>query len=206
MISLVHPDLDESLDHVRDPGVDGRVRVHAVGEQEARVIGLTTCTLGHDLGERDAGSRLDLPEPQQARGRVERLKCQCLRRLERTHGELAGSARHTDSESRDLRRPVGREHHRLGGGGLVNAVRRDLRDAVRTVVGALDPPHPAGDGGPRHGGGGSSDDEAEVPCADRELVDVGGGGDCRNLADARGHADLVDLTEHREDGAGDVAQ
>ena len=136
VVALAHPDLDHPPHHVRDPGVDGRVRVHAIGEQEARVIRLRPRTLGHDLGERDACPRLDLPQPHQARRGVQRLVSQGPRRPQSAHGEVAGTAHHTDPHPGNLLVLPG-PVLAIVDLGLAKEFSAQLRNAVITLAAAI---------------------------------------------------------------------
>ena len=69
---------------------------------------------------------------------------------------------------------------------------------------AVDRLDPLGDGRPRLRGRLRSDNQAEMPCADEEFVDIGLRGGALDAAHRRRLADVVDLTDDGQHRAVDV--
>src|SRR5581483_6546646 len=178
-------------------------RVGAILVQEEGVLRCLAAALLDERADRDPGARLDLVEPREPwelLGRLTRDLTDAGRRPASGADEAARDAvADATCELDPVADPVahrGRELGRLRA--RLAALVGDPLQRLGQLALAGTPVGPAGDRRPRDRVRRRADDEAEVPGAERELVDVGPRRSLSNRAHACRRRDLVDGADDRQ--------
>jgi hypothetical protein len=205
--ALAHADLDQAADDIVDATIHCLVGVDTAVEQQAFAFWRAAGLLGHDPAERDAGVIVDLSEPGQPGQRAHGLDGQRAGRLVGRGDGVGRGPGHAERHFRRRGGPVGHAGgERDAAFGVFGGPQRHRGDVLGHVTVTIEPLHPLGDGRPGLGGRLRADDQAEMACTDEEFVDVGLRGGPLDPAHRGRLADVIDLTDHRQDGAVDVAE